>query len=150
MRHWTAFCVLNSSKSKPVHIAVFGDQSSGTRWGVNSSASPRRSLGWQQRVKTHLNQCQGSFGVECSDRIEAHGAQRRHVTGGDGHGTLHLGSDGSHEVGAETTAIPNRLRRVLSFSRYSNWIFKSSLISYLDGLSNSSIPRLPKDEPHGT
>jgi hypothetical protein len=41
-------------------------------------------LGWKQLVKTSLEQCPRSFGVECSDRIEAHGAQRRDGAGGDG------------------------------------------------------------------
>jgi hypothetical protein len=52
------------------------------------------TLGWQQLVKTSLEQCQRSFGVECSDRIEAHGAQRRDVTGGDGDGGEHGGDAG--------------------------------------------------------
>jgi hypothetical protein len=32
--------------------------------------------------------------VECRDRIEAHGAQRRDVTGGDGDGGEHGGDAG--------------------------------------------------------
>src|ERR1700728_5333677 len=56
-------------------------------------ASRRRSLGWQR-----------SFGVECSDRIEAHGAQRRDVTGGDGDGGEHSGyaGEGGEIVGRDT------------------------------------------------
>src|SRR5580693_2643537 len=45
-----------------------------------------------------------SFGVECSDRIEAHGAQRRDVTGGDGDGGEHGGyaGEGGEIVGRDT------------------------------------------------
>jgi hypothetical protein len=61
-------------------------------------------LGWQQLVKKSLEQCQRSFGVECSDRIEAHGAQRRDVTGGDGDGGEHDGDagEGRQIVGRDT------------------------------------------------
>ena len=45
-------------------------------------------------LRTSLEQCQRSFGVECSDRIEAHGAQPRDVTGGDGDGGEHGGYTG--------------------------------------------------------
>ena len=51
-------------------------------------------MGWKQLVKTSVEQCQRSFGVECSDRIEAHGAQRRDVTGSDGDGGEHGGDAG--------------------------------------------------------
>jgi hypothetical protein len=42
--------------------------------------------------------------VECSDRIEAHGAQRRDVTGGDGDGGEHGGyaGEGGEIVGRDT------------------------------------------------
>ena len=53
-------------------------------------------MGWQQLVKTSLEHCQRSFGVECSDRIEPHGAQRRDVAGGERDGGKHNGiGDGS-------------------------------------------------------
>ena len=61
-------------------------------------------MGWKQLVKTSLEQCQRSIGVECSDRIEAHGAQRRDVTGGDGDGGEHdsYAGEGGEIVGRDT------------------------------------------------
>jgi hypothetical protein len=55
---------------------------------------PKEVIGWQQLVKTSLEQCQRSFGVECSDWIEAHGAQCRDVTGGERDGGKHGGYAG--------------------------------------------------------
>jgi hypothetical protein len=54
--------------------------------------------------KDNLEQCQRSFGVECSDRIEAHGAQRRDVTCGHGDGGEHGGyaGEGGEIVGRDT------------------------------------------------
>jgi len=51
-----------------------------------------------------LEQCQSSFGVERSDRIEAHGAQRSDATGGDGDGGEHRGhaGKGGEIVGRDT------------------------------------------------
>ena len=42
--------------------------------------------------------------MECSDRVEAHGAQRWHVTGGDGDGGKHGGNagEGAEVVGRDT------------------------------------------------
>ena len=62
------------------------------------------SFGWQQLVRTSLDDCQRSFGVECCDRIEAHGAERRDVTGGDGDGGEHNGysGEGGKIVGRDT------------------------------------------------
>ncbi len=42
--------------------------------------------------------------MECSDRVEAHGAQRWHVTGGDGDGGKHGGyaGEGGEVVGRDT------------------------------------------------
>jgi hypothetical protein len=77
-------------------------------------------LGWQQLVKASLEQCQRSFGVECRDWIEAHGAQRRDVTGGDGDGGEH-GSDageGGEIVGPDTVKQAShvaKLREILGY-----------------------------------
>jgi hypothetical protein len=48
--------------------------------------------------------CQRSFGVECRDWIEAHGAQRRDVTGGERDGGEHGGyaGEGGEIVGRDT------------------------------------------------
>jgi hypothetical protein len=56
-----------------------------------------------QFVKTSLEQRQRSFGVECRDGIEAHRAQRRDVTGGDGDGGEHGGyaGEGGQIVGRD-------------------------------------------------
>ena len=61
-------------------------------------------MGWQRLVKTSPEQCQKSFGVECRDWVEAHGAQRRDVTGGDGDGGEHGGyaGEGGEIVGRDT------------------------------------------------
>ena len=61
-------------------------------------------MGRQQLVKTSLEQCQRSFGVECRDRIEAHGALRRDVAGGESDGGEHRGDAGEGEevVGGDT------------------------------------------------
>jgi len=61
-------------------------------------------LGWKQLVKTSLEQCQRSIGVECSDRIEAHGAHRRDVTRGDGDSGEHGrdAGEGGVVVGRDT------------------------------------------------
>src|ERR1700743_3742427 len=71
---------------------------------MRASASRRRSFGWQQLVKVSLELCQGSFGVECRDWIEAHGAQRRDVTGGKRDGGEHGGyaGEGREIVGRDT------------------------------------------------
>src|SRR6202167_3740983 len=65
---------------------------------------PTEVIGMQQLVKTSLEQCQRSFGMECSDRIEAHSAQRRDVTGSDGDGGEHGGyaGEGGEIVGRDT------------------------------------------------
>jgi hypothetical protein len=52
----------------------------------------------------NIEQCQRSFGVKRGDRIEAHGAQRRDVTRGDGDGGEHGGDacEGGEVVGRDT------------------------------------------------
>jgi hypothetical protein len=51
----------------------------------------KEAIGMATTCETSLEHCQRSFGVECSDRIEAHGAQRRDVAGGERDGGKHNG-----------------------------------------------------------
>jgi hypothetical protein len=71
-----------------------------------------------QFAKTSIELCQ-SFGVECSDWIEAHGAQRRDVTRGDGDGGEHgsyAGEDGE-VVGRDTVKQAGQANQPLGFQQ---------------------------------
>jgi hypothetical protein len=57
--------------------SAFLGTSSGARSGVNSSASRRRVIGMATTCE------EKSFGVECSDWIDPHGAERRDIAGGE-------------------------------------------------------------------
>jgi hypothetical protein len=76
-------------------MRVFGDRG-------EFISLPEEVIRWQQLVKKSLEQCQRLFGVECSDGIEAHGAQRREVTGGDGGEHGGYVDEGGEIVGRDT------------------------------------------------
>ena len=65
---------------------------------------PKGALGWPHLRRQVPSNAKKSFRVECSHRVDAHGAQRRDVTGGDGDGGEHGGyaGEGGEILGRDT------------------------------------------------
>src|SRR5579872_1533275 len=70
----------NESQSVADQIGVFGFTSSGTRKRVKPSGSRRLVVAMAHNLRRHVpSRAKKSIRVECSNRIEPHGAQRRDV-----------------------------------------------------------------------